>query len=195
MKRSIRFTLQALAVGAGVVFVYYLDPSMGSKAHGPLLIAFAFVFTLQDSLFWLATRKFEDFLQSEGVQPSELAGAEMRINALKRHSKRVWLMAFLFRSLGIVCGVLLTYSDLQGTERMVIGLAGYAGVLSGFLLAVKTYALYWHADEEHSRRQVTAREKKAQEEEAKAIRSDNPSGWSDDPSLGGYGERIRVKPR
>jgi hypothetical protein len=195
MKRILRSALQVATVSAGVVFVYYLDASMESKANGPLLIAFAFVFTLQDSLFWLATRKFEDFLQSEGVQPSELGDAELRIKALKRHSRNVWLMAFLCRSLAIVCGVLLSYSDAQGSERMMIGLAGYAAVLSGFLLVVKTYALYWHADEEHSKRQVIAREKKAHEEEAKAIRAQNPTDWSDDPALSGYGEKVHLRPR
>ena len=150
-----------------------------------MLVAFAFVFVFQDSLFWLSIRKFEDFLQSEGLKPAELGGAEMRIQALKSYSRRIWWMTFVFRLLALVSGIVLTYSDIWGNTRVMIGLAGYAAIFAGLLMALKTYRMYWHADKEWSKRLVQFRESRAHEEEAKAIRSNNPE-WKNDPALAGY---------
>lgn len=150
-----------------------------------MLVAFAFVFVFQDSLFWLSIRKFEDFLQSEGLEPAELAGAESRIKALKDYSRRIWWMTFVFRLIALVTGVVLTYSELKSAPRVAIGLVGYAAVFVGLSMALKTNMLYWHADEEYSKRLVRSREKRARDAEATAIHSNNPD-WRSDPSLAKY---------
>lgn len=195
MKRFLPNAVKAAAILVVTVSVYQTDPAMESKAHGPMLMALAFIFVLQDSLFWLCNRKVEDFLKSDGIAASDLPQARLKVTAFKRHARRLWVQTLFFRLVALVTGIVLTYSAVSPNHRTVFGLLGYVAVVTGLLIALQTYSLYQHADEEHSRREVMGREAKAREEASAAIQENNPADWETDQTLSGYGERVRLKPR
>ena len=193
MNRLLPAALHIVVGGVVLAVICLIDPMMLSKAHGPLLVTLAFIFVIQDTLFWVCRRKLEDFLKSEGIPIDDIDNARAKVEAFKSHLTNLWLSSMIFRVAELISGVVLVNATLSDSYRIILGYGGYLAVIIGTIVALHTYAAYQHVDTAHTQRELDARERNAREKTAEEILAKNSSDWKKDPSLSGYGKPIKLK--
>jgi hypothetical protein len=194
--RTIGFVLKYLIVVlVGICLANVVSTLVVSKTHGFIIAALAFLFSLQEAMFFAVRAKVGDPLQSKAVGIRELDEMLNKTVRLKDYLDRLWFVALPLKVMALAGGVLLSNEGMAGVifagtrvemnKISAIAMISWIVLAAGAELTLRTFLTLRHVDRFMLYLQVEARKIEAANEAVKAIEAAQPEARSD-PALDKY---------
>lgn len=178
------------------IWFSFEDSPLKTKLHGAAITAFAFLFTLQEALFFQVRGRIGDMLKSVAVPPSELDKLLHKTLNLKDYLDRVWYFSLPLKIIALLAGLILFWGGISAiavtlgshsiTVNTLSGVAGWVALSVGAELAMRTFAVARYVDRTLSWMEVEARQITAAQAAATAISNAAVEDWQQDGALSGY---------
>jgi hypothetical protein len=193
-----------LITSAAFLFANWISAHLSVKVQGFVIVPLAFLFTLQEVMFFQTRAKIGDPLKSPAVGLRDLDLLLGRTTKMKRHLDRVWFAALPLKVIALVCGALLSNegrpgSWFEGTRaevaiNLVISCSAWMALFIGCELTVRTFLLHAHVDGYMSQLEVAARKIVAAKEAVKMLEAAEVEDWRNDTSLSTYAREEPTSP-
>lgn len=188
-----------IVVFAGIGLAHVVSALVVIKTHGFIIAALAFLFSLQEAMFFAVRAKVGDPLQSKAVGVGELGEMLQKTVRLKSYLDRLWFAALPLKVMALAGGVLLSNDGLTGAffagtrlesnKNSAIAMISWIVLTIGAELTLRTFLTLSHVDRFMSYLQVEARKIEAANEAVKAIEAAAQLDGKSDPALNKY-ERL-----
>lgn len=179
-----------------LLFANWVSAHLSIKIQGFVIGALAFLFTLQEAMFFQTRAKIGDPLKSPAVGLKDLDSLLGKTAKMKRHLDHIWFVALPLKIIALVCGALLANEGKAGfwfastraevAINLVISCSAWLALFIGCELTVRTFLLHAHVDRYMSQLEVAARKIVAAKEAVKLLEAAEVEDWRKDTTLSGY---------
>lgn len=202
--RGLGMILKYLLIAcAALLFANWISAHLPVKIQGFVIVALAFLFTLQEVMFFQTRAKIGDPLKSPAVGLRDLDSLLGKTAKMKRHLDRIWFTALPLKTIALVCGALLSNEGKAGvlfaatraeiTINLAISCSAWLALFIGGELTIRTFLLHAHVDRYMSQLEVAARKIVAAKEAVKLLEAAEVEDWRKDTSLSGYARQKETK--